>query len=82
MGQGKVAKSYGLQMANLPILFSLVLEQGRCESCLVVLEAAKVKVRGLRHTDGMSHGRSRRALESASGIVRTRDRALATEDSH
>jgi hypothetical protein len=59
-----------------------LLGHGRYECCLVVLEAAKVKVRGLRHTDGMSHGRSRRVLGSASGIVRTRNRALATEDSH
>jgi hypothetical protein len=40
------------------------------------------KVRGLRHTDGMSHGRSRRALGSASGIVRARIEALAARDSH
>jgi hypothetical protein len=36
MGQGKVAKSYSLQMADLPVLRLLVLEQGSRESCLLV----------------------------------------------
>ena len=29
MGQGKIAKSYGLQMANLSVLCLRVLEQGK-----------------------------------------------------
>lgn len=61
MRQGEVAESDGLQMTEFPVL------------CLLWLEAGKERVGpwcgGLGHTLGMSHGRSRRALESASGIV-------------
>lgn len=31
MRQGKIAKGYGLQMANFPVLCLLELEQRRCE---------------------------------------------------
>lgn len=74
MRQSEVAESYGLQMAKFPVL------------CLLWLEGGKERVGSrcgeLRHTLGMSHGRSRRALRPASGIVRSRSKAAATICSH
>lgn len=74
MRQGEVAESDGLQMAKLPVL------------CLLWLEAGKERVGPrcgeLRHTLGMSHGRSRRAFESASGIVQNWTGATAAMCSH
>lgn len=61
MRQGEVAERYGLQMAKFPVLYLLWLEAGK--------ERVGSRCGELGHTLGMSHGRSRRAFGSTSGIV-------------
>jgi hypothetical protein len=74
MRQGEIAESDGLQMAKFPVLCLLQLEAGK--------ECVGPGCGELRHTLGMSHGRSRRAFESASGIVQSRNEATTAVCSH
>lgn len=90
MRQGEIAEGYGLQMANLPVLCLLELEQvrcellerKRCECCPVVLEAGKVRVRGAQ----AYRWKEPRSFSPDIGIriwhCRTQNRALVTACSH